>query len=48
VYFISEDIKDYLRVNLIEKSRDDFFKYLDTIGIEHKQLGGYYFFKAKQ
>ena len=47
VYFIDENIADYLRVNIIEKSRDDFFVYLDTIGIEHTQLGGYYFFKKK-
>ena len=47
VYFIDENIADYPRVNIIEKSRDDFFIYLDTIGIEHTQLGGYYFFKKK-
>ena len=47
VYFIDENIADYPRVNIIEKSRDDFFVYLDTIGIEHTQLGGYYFFKKK-
>ena len=45
VYFIDENIADYPRVNIIEKSRDDFFAYLDTIGIEHTRLGGYYFFK---
>ena len=45
VYFIDENIADYPRVNIIEKSRDDFFAYLDTIGVEHTQLGGYYFFK---
>jgi hypothetical protein len=45
VYFIDETIADYPRVNIIEKSRDDFFAYLDTIGVEHTQLGGYYFFK---
>jgi hypothetical protein len=47
VYFIDENIADYPRVNIIEKSRGDFFLYLDTIGIEHTQLGGYYFFKKK-
>ena len=45
VYFINEDIPDFPRVNIIEKSRVDFFAYLDTIGVEHTQLGGYYFFK---
>jgi len=47
VYFINEDIKDYPRVNIIEKNKDDFFKYLDSVNIEHKQLGGYYFFQKK-
>ena len=47
VYFIDENVPDYPRVNLIEKSRDDFFAYLDTIGIEHTQLGGYFFIKKK-
>ena len=45
VYFIDENIADYPRVNIKEKTRDDFFAYLDTIGVEHTQLGGYYFFK---
>lgn len=50
VYFINEDLPNYPRVNVIEKNKDDFFKYLDSVNIEHKQLGGYYFFnpKAKQ
>ena len=47
VYFIDENVPDYPRVNLIEKSRDDFFAYLDTIGIEHTQVGGYFFIKKK-
>lgn len=47
VYFINEDIPDFPRVNVIEKSRVDFFKYLDTIGIEHSKVGSYYFFKKK-
>ena len=47
VYFIDENIPEYPRVNLIEKSRDDFFAYLDTIGIEHTQVGGYFFIKKK-
>jgi len=47
VYFINEEIPDYPRVNLIEKSRVDFFAYLDTIGVEHSQVGSYYFFYRK-
>ena len=47
VYFINEEIPDFPRVNIIEKSKFDFFAYLDTIGIEHTKLGSYYFFKKK-
>ena len=46
LYFIYETVPNYPRVNIIEKSKDDFFAYLDTIGIEHTNVGGYiYFFK---
>jgi hypothetical protein len=48
VYFINEDIPDFPRVNIIEKNKVDFFEYLDTIGIEHTQVGSYYFFRKKQ
>ena len=47
VYFINEDIPDFPRVNIIEKSKFDFFAYLDTIGIEHSKVGSYYFFQRK-
>ena len=47
VYFINEDIPDFPRVNVIEKSKFDFFAYLDTIGIEHSKVGSYYFFNKK-
>jgi hypothetical protein len=47
VYFINEDLPDFPRVNIIEKNRVDFFKYLDTIGVEHTQVGSYYFFTRK-
>ena len=47
VYFINEEIPNFPRVNTIEKSRFDFFGYLDTIGIEHTQVGSYYFFNRK-
>ncbi len=48
VYFINEEIPDFPRVKLIEKNRDEFFEYLDSIGIEHKRIGSYYFFRKKQ
>ena len=47
VYFINEEIPDFPRVNIIEKSKFDFFAYLDTIGIEHSKVGSYYFFQRK-
>ena len=47
VYFIDENIPNFPRVNLIEKNRVAFFEYLDTIGIEHNQLGSYFFIKKK-
>jgi hypothetical protein len=47
VYFINEDLPDFPRVNVIEKSKFDFFAYLDTIGIEHSKVGSYYFFQRK-
>jgi hypothetical protein len=48
VYFINEEIPDFPRVKLIEKNRDEIFEYLDSIGIEHKKIGSYYFFRKKQ
>ena len=47
VYFINEEIPDFPRVNIIEKSKFDFFAYLDAIGIEHSKVGSYYFFNKK-
>ncbi len=47
VYWINEEIPDFPRINLIEKSKFDFFAYLDTIGIEHSKVGSYYFFQRK-
>lgn len=47
VYFINEEIPSFPRLNLIEKSKFDFFAYLDTIGIEHTQVGSYYFFRLR-
>ena len=48
VYWINEEIPDFPRVNIIEKSKFDFFAYLDTIGIEHTNNSGYYFFINKK
>ena len=47
VYSINEEIPDFPRVNIIEKNQKDFFAYLDTIGIEHTNIGNYYFFNKK-
>ena len=47
VYWINEEIPNIPRVNVIEKSKFDFFAYLDTIGIEHTKVGSYYFFQKK-
>ena len=50
VYFIYEDIVDIIKTDkaeIIEKNREAFFEYVDTMGIEHTQVGGYYFFKKK-
>ena len=47
-YWIYDDIQDFARPNIVEKSIDDFFAYLDSINVEHSQIGGYYFFKKKQ
>jgi hypothetical protein len=46
-YFIY-DIPNFPRVDILEENREKFFEYLDTIGIEHTQIGGYYFFGKKQ
>ena len=32
---------------LLEKTQEAFFAYLDTLGIEHNNIGGYYFFNKK-
>ena len=47
VYFIYDDIPNFPRVNILEENREKFFEYLDTIGIEHTQIGGYFFFRKK-
>jgi hypothetical protein len=48
VYFINEDIPNYPRVNTIEKSKKEFFDYLDSIDIEYSKVGSYYFFNRKR
>ena len=51
IYCVQYDIDPLMTnivcFNIIEKNRDDFFAYLDTIGIEHTESGSYYFFKKK-
>jgi hypothetical protein len=47
VYFIYDDVPNFPRVNILEENREKFFEYLDTIGIEHTQIGGYFFFRKK-
>ena len=47
VYWINEEIPNIPHINVIEKSKFDFFRYLDTIGIEHTKVGSYYFFQKK-
>ena len=46
-YWIYEDIPDFPRVKLIEKNIDDFIAYLDTVGVECKSVGGYYYIMRK-
>jgi hypothetical protein len=46
-YDIDPHIINIVCFNIIEKTKDDFFAYLDTIGIEHTESGSYYFFKQK-
>jgi hypothetical protein len=48
VYFINEEIPDFPRVNTIEKSKKEFFDYLDSIDIEYSKVGSYYFFNRKR
>jgi hypothetical protein len=48
VYFINEEIPNYPRVNIIEKSKKEFFDYLDSIDIEYSKVGSYYFFNRKR
>jgi hypothetical protein len=46
-YSIDPSMPNVVCLNLIEENRVKFFEYLDTIGIEHTQVGGYYFFRKK-
>ena len=49
-YIIYEEVAGIIKkdkAEIIEKSQEAFFAYLDTMGIEHNNIGGYYFFKKK-
>ena len=47
VYFIYQDIDEKLTARVIEKDRETFLAQLKTLGVECKEIGGYYFFIKK-
>lgn len=47
IYQIYEDLPDFIRVNSIEKTIDDFVAYLDSVDVECKPVGGYYYIMRK-
>jgi gamma-glutamylcyclotransferase (GGCT)/AIG2-like uncharacterized protein YtfP len=47
VYRIDEDLPELIRLNLIEKTEDDFKAYLNSVDIECKHAGGYYYIMRK-
>lgn len=47
VYFIYQDIDDKLTAKVIEKDRETFLAHLKSLGVECKEIGGYYFFIKK-
>jgi hypothetical protein len=47
VYFIYQDIDDKLTAKVIEKDRETFLAQLKSLGVECKEIGGYYFFIKK-
>ena len=47
VYFIYQDIDEKLIAKVIEKDRETFLAQLKTLGVECKEIGGYYFFIKK-
>ena len=46
-YYIDSLMPNIVCPNIKEKNQEAFFAYLDTIGIEHTNIGNYYFFKKK-
>ena len=49
-YIIYEEVAGIIKkdkAEIIEKNQEAFFAYLDTMGIEHNNIGGYYFFNKK-
>lgn len=47
VYFIYQDIDEKLTAKVIEKDRETFLAQLKSLGVECKEIGGYYFFIKK-
>ena len=47
VYFIYQDIDEKLTAKVIEKDKETFLAQLKTLGVECKEIGGYYFFIKK-
>ena len=47
IYQIYDDLPELVRVNMIEKTVDDFIAYLDTVDVECKQVGGYFYIMRK-
>ena len=47
VYFIYQDIDEKLTAKVIEKDRETFLAQLKALGVECKEIGGYYFFIKK-
>jgi hypothetical protein len=47
VYFIYQDIDEKLAAKVIEKDKETFLAQLKSLGVECKEIGGYYFFIKK-
>jgi len=47
-YYIDSLMPNIVCPNIKEKNQEAFFAYLDTIGIEHTNNSGYYFFINKK
>jgi len=47
VYFIYQDIDEKLTAKVIEKDKETFLAQLKSLGVECREIGGYYFFIKK-